>query len=188
MALGWWLPLRFPGGLLHTLCAIRAALGSASLQMTPGHHFLCRSSQILIMSVAIMLTAHRASNASWEFALRVLLLIQFPAACYHMHGNTLSWWLAWQYTCPWTELTGLITVCFQEGKPKLHPQDMQSLFSLLACVSAERGWTSEECRWPHGEMWADPWWCSSAFPKELRPGCSGGVPSWIWSCLQCQVW
>lgn len=47
MALRCWLALRFPAGPLHTLCH-QGCSGSASLQVTPGHHFLCRSSQIPI--------------------------------------------------------------------------------------------------------------------------------------------
>lgn len=71
-----------------------------------------------------------------------------------------------------------------------HIPRMYSLYFcfLRVCVSAERGWTSEECRCPHGKVRANPRWCSSAFPKELWPGCSGWVPGWICSCLQCQVW
>lgn len=41
-------------------------------------------------------------------------------------------------TCLWTELRGLIPICCQEGKPKPHPQDVQSLFLLLACVSLQK--------------------------------------------------
>lgn len=89
------------------------------------------------MSMAAMLTAHRASNTWSELALQGLFLVLSPVPWYHMHGNTLSWWLAWQHTCPWPELRGLIPIWCQEGKLKPHPQDVQSLFLLLACVSLQ---------------------------------------------------
>lgn len=54
-----------------------------------------------------------------------------------MHGNILSWWLAWQHTCLWPELRGLIPICCQEGKLKPLPQDVESLFLLLPCVSLQ---------------------------------------------------
>lgn len=76
------------GAFTHSACH-QGCTASTSLQVTPGHSFLCRSSRTLVMTTAIMLTAHRASNAWWELALWVLLLIQSPR-CLLSH--------AWKHT------------------------------------------------------------------------------------------
>lgn len=96
--------------------------------------------------------------------------------------GAVSQWLAWQYTCPWTELTGLVPLCWQVVKPKPQPQDT---FHFSVCVSAEPGWPPGKGRWACVKMWADSRWCGSAFPRELWPGCSGWCPAG--SALSCNT-
>ena len=109
--------------------------GSASLQVTPGHHFLCRSRQILIMSMAIMLTACRASQAWWELALQVLQLIQSPR-CSRSH--------VWKHTCsllgstpaPRENLQGWAPFAVRRENPHHLPR-MGSLFFRFLRVSVQ---------------------------------------------------
>lgn len=108
-----------------------------------------------------------------------------PVPRYHTHGNTLSWWLAWQHTCLWMEFSGLIPICCQEGKPKPYPQDVRSISAWCLCVSAERGWNQRNADAPMARDEPAPDGAAQPFPWSY--GLAAVVESQVGSALACSA-
>lgn len=135
----------------HSACH-QGCTGSASLQVTPGHHFLCRSSQILIVIMAKILTAYRASNTWWEIALQPLLLVQSSSYLLsHAWKHTIL--VAWSEIDLSPDRTYRADPCLLSGG-KTHTISTGHAISVFVsvCVSAEQDWTSDECRQVPGKV------------------------------------